>query len=107
MIKKIITTIIPVLSSMTAFTMLIAIIIYTLTNDSGHTSANPYWALLIFIPTTAFGIIGGTVSKLNQSSLWPSAICCIVGLIGCGFLIYLDKSNTLLQYEVWIDRGLL
>ena len=76
-----------ILSVFFGLTVIAAILVYANVNGSGHTAFNPYSALMVFGPVT---IVVGVV----------------VGVIGSGLLVYLDRSNTLLQYEIWIQRGM-
>lgn len=79
---------------------------YTIQNDSGHTGLDPYHALAVFVPVSIIGLIHLAVVRPFGSAGWLAASAFVVGLFGVAFLVYLDRSNTLLQYEVWIDRGM-
>lgn len=79
---------------------------YNYINKTNHTSVDPYIALLIFIPVTLIGLIEFLINLKKKSTRWLAIVSILIGLAGILLLIYLDKSNTLLQYEVWIKRGM-
>jgi peptidoglycan/LPS O-acetylase OafA/YrhL len=75
-------------------------------NASGHTSVDPYITLALFSPLAAMGAWGLLVGR--KTGL-PRKLCLtaiVLGLCGIALLVYLDRSNTLLQYEKWIERGM-
>ncbi len=79
---------------------------YTLDNQSGHTGADPYVALYVFIPVLIAGVLCGIARFRVRGSITRSVYAIVIGCIGIIFLIYLDKSSTLLQYSVWLLRGM-
>lgn len=85
---------------------LISIFSYSYINKTNHTSIDPYIALFIFIPVALIGLIELLVNLKKKSIRWLAIVSILIGLAGIILLIYLDKSNTLLQYEVWIKRGM-
>lgn len=83
------------------------IIAYTLDNESGHTGIDPYLALVVFVPAAVTGVIQLALSGSLGLPRWPGLAAVFFSVFGIGLLVYLDVSNTLLQYEVWVSRGLM
>ena len=94
------------LSVFTGFFMTGALVIYTIYNDSGHTGIDPYRLLVVFVPVAIIGLIHLCVVRSPGHHRWLAASAFTIGLLGAVFLVFLDRSNTLLQYEVWIERGM-
>ncbi len=82
---------------------ILGLVAYTVQNSSGHTSVNPYALLGVFIPLLILGLV---FYKQIQPRKWPSIISIVIGLVGIALLIYFDKADILLQYDVWIKRGM-
>ena len=82
-----------------ALIIIVALWLYVLKNNSGHTGLNLNWFYLYFIPLTLFGIIKFKKHKMTAASI-------LLGILGAGSLVYLDKTNTLLEYNIWIERGM-
>ena len=90
----------------TAILSLVALGAYTLSNESGHSGFAPYWCIAVFIPAALVGTIN-LVSSKPQATPWiPGIAALLAGIIGSAYLVYLDASNTLLPYQVWIERGM-
>lgn len=79
-------------------------ILYTITNTTGQTAFNPYWGLLFFIPQALLGIWIIFFSADKHHTYRYSAIALLVGLAGIALLVYLDTSNTLVEYNTWLQR---
>lgn len=81
-----------------------AMLAYAAGNASGHTSFNPWSLLAIFVPLLAAGILsrGWRGSSHRRSSLFAI----LIGGAGIALLTWFDLGNVLLQYEVWIRRGM-
>jgi len=79
---------------------------YAMCNESGHTGANPYLALAVFVPAAVVGVARVTAGRLWRLRAWPGLLAIAIGCAGVALLIYLDRTNTLLQYEVWLARGM-
>jgi len=75
---------------------------YWLTNDSKHTSFEPWLLLAVFIPGFVIGSTFCVVPSCRPSGAWTF----IASLLGIALLFYLDRSNSLLQYDRWIQRGM-
>jgi hypothetical protein len=95
-----------ILSTFSGLAVIAAILVYVIMNDSGHTGLNPYSALMVFGPVTIAGILHLSFIRCGGIARWCSILAVVVGIMGSGLLVYLDHSNTLLQYEVWIQRGM-
>ena len=95
-----------ILCNSAGFFTLCAILAYAAYNHSGHTGFNPYHALTVFVPIGFMGLISLLISSHSQFHQWLSVLAILIGFFGVLLLIYLDQSNTLLRYEVWIDRGM-
>jgi len=95
-----------ILSAFSGLAVIAAILVYVIMNDSGHTGLNPYSALMVFGPVTIAGILHLSFIRCCGIARWCSILAIVVGIMGSGLLVYLDHSNTLLQYEVWIQRGM-
>ncbi len=67
---------------------------------------DPYLALVVFVPVLATGSTGIVILNKRQLPLWPCVLAIAAGCIGIILLLYLDKTNTLLQYDVWLKRGM-
>ncbi|MCB1213916.1 MAG: hypothetical protein KDK66_00435 [Deltaproteobacteria bacterium] len=93
-------------SALLAFLLILAILGYTLQNTSGHTGFNPYLALWIFIPVSLIGLFNVLYTREQSPKKLPALLALTFGLLGILLLVYLDQSNTLLPYEVWIQRGM-
>jgi drug/metabolite transporter (DMT)-like permease len=83
-----------------------ALLIYAAQNHSGHTGFNPYHALVVFVPLGITGLSCLLMVPCPRRHQWLAVSAILIGLFGVMLLIYLDQSNTLLPYEVWIDRGM-
>ena len=95
-----------ILSAFSGLAVIAAILVYVIMNDSGHTGFNPYSALMVFGPVTTAGILHLSFIRCGGIARRCSILAVVVGIMGSGLLVYLDQSNTLLQYEIWIQRGM-
>ncbi len=95
-----------ILGSLLSLSVMLVIALYAINNDSGHTGLDPYLTLFLFIPTGAFGLYYYRISRDLSLHHWPGLVAIFVALAGCAVLIYLDQTNTLVQYERWIRRGM-
>lgn len=87
-------------------TAIAALAAHAVTNSSGHTSLDPWMALLVFLPVALTGLLNRlTCSEQGCRALW-GYLAIAAGLAGVLLLAYLDLSGTLLQYEAWIERGM-
>ena len=92
------------LGTLAGIILFISISVYAFDNDSGHSAASPYLALAFFIPLVVDGFLNWVFSRGTDEPLWVSLCAIITGIVGILFLVWLDKSNTLVQYEVWLVR---
>lgn len=87
--------------SVVAAVLLIALAAYERTNKSGHTGADPLWAAYLLIPT----MLLSTWSLIQRSS-YIAWIAFSIAATGIAYIIYLDRTNTLVEYHRWIKRGM-
>lgn len=92
-----------VLAALAGLVTIIGIVVFAVQNSSGHTGINPYAALVVFVPVTLIGIV---IPESSDVPEWVSIFTVVIGVAGMLLLIFLNKSNTLLQYDVWIQRGM-
>ena len=92
------------LSGIASAAAIILILLYLQINTSGHTGINPNLANLFFIPAVLAGCFN--IISRRSDRLWGGVIAAFTGVAGITLLIYLDRSNTLLQYETWFRRGM-
>ncbi len=104
--KKSATTWLLSLCSFAGLTLILAIVVYTAQNGSGHTGMNPYLGLWLFVPIALAGMVRLLVSWRAPGAKWPALASLLTGMLGIGLLAYLDITNTLLEYGVWLDRGM-
>lgn len=104
--KKNLAKVITAFATFTGIAVIGLLVLYLIQNDSGHTGFDPYLALFAFVPITIVGLAHLLVPRLRLLAGWFATLAIIVGISGMGLLVYLDRSNTLLQYEAWIERGM-
>ena len=96
--------VIPLFNLLANLFFLIAAFSYLVINKSGHTSFDPYILLIIFIPSI---LISSYYIFSSDKFISVIAILSIAtGLTGIILLMYLDFTNSLLQYDIWIKRGM-
>ena len=94
------------LGSFAGLALILAITVYAVQNKSGHTGVNPHLGLALFIPIALAGVICLLASWRSPGVKWPAIVALLTGMSGIGLLVWLDITNTLLEYGVWIDRGM-
>jgi TctA family transporter len=72
------------------------------THEGNHTGADPWMAAVVFLPSTALGIVVLKRDRFRRMAL--AAV--LIGLSGLGYLWYIDHTNTMLSYTRWIQRGM-
>lgn len=82
------------------------ILLYALQNASGHCGFSPWLSLLVFVPLLLAGILGLLRSRGDRTLRTSALLAVTIALLGVLLLVYLDVSNTLLRYEVWVVRGM-
>ncbi len=82
------------------------IVAYTVQNDSGHTGFSPYLGLAVFVPVALAGLFQIFFLRTPRAARRWGVIALLAGVIGIALLVYLDKSNTLLEYGDWCSRGM-
>jgi uncharacterized membrane protein len=93
------------LAILAAIVLIALIILYAWRNDSGHTGAEPYHSLFVFIPVALLGFFG-LISKRLRVSINTSLCALLIGIAGSGLIVYLDKTNQLVEYGRWVERGM-
>ena len=104
--KKNLAKVITAFATFTGIAVIGLLVLYLIQNDSGHTGFDPYLALFAFVPITIVGLAHLAFLRFGGLAGWFATLAIIVGISGMGLLVYLDRSNTLLQYEAWIERGM-
>jgi hypothetical protein len=96
-----------ILIALMAGIVTIAVIAINVLQDACvHTAVDPYAALAVFIPVLLVGIVEVILLKRRGLPIWPGILTTAVGCIGILLLLFLDRTNTLVQYEVWLQRGM-
>lgn len=93
-----------IIGSVLGLLLILALIAYAWTNDSGHTGIHPYRALGLYVPLAFLGgfLLG---AHQNGSREWKWGMASLlVGILGTALLFYLDFSAALLSYGLWADR---
>lgn len=80
----------------------VAIIAYAATNDSGHTSFEPW----LLSPAFVASLFAGVPALFFRRTHTPGVVVCIAGVAGLALLYFLDHGNVLVQYDRWIQRGM-
>ncbi|HOP26879.1 MAG TPA: hypothetical protein PK907_11795 [Candidatus Sabulitectum sp.] len=104
--KERLQSVIMMFSSVAGVAAIAAIVSYVLRNDSGHTGFSPYLALGIFIPASLAGLVQLLFFRAPGSARRWAVVALFTGIAGICLLVYLDLSNTLLEYGVWCRRGM-
>ena len=79
---------------------------YAASNGSGHTGWEPFASFILFVP---LAFIGGVLLALRGRFVGiarPSAFALAVGLAGVVLIVCLDRTNRLVQYDRWVQRGM-
>ena len=92
--------------SLSALLLLLGLIGLALQNESGHTSWEPRLLLLIFAPLLLAGLLTFRRDEAASALVWPARTAALIGLSGILLIGYLDRTNSLVQYERWLERGM-
>src|ERR1051326_3592190 len=65
---------------------------YIHSSNSNHTSFEPWLLVIVFIPTVVFGVVA--IGRRFVAA----------GLLAV--LTYIDRTNTMVQYDRWLSRGM-
>ena len=87
------------ISSILGFIAITVLWLYVFENGTGHTGINPNLLYFIFIPLMLLGLLKRKKDRLAMLAIG-------VAILGVTSLVYLDQTNTLLEYEIWIERGM-
>jgi hypothetical protein len=79
---------------------------YAARNDSGHTGWEPFTSFILFVPLAVIGGVLLTLRGLFVGITRPSAFALAVGLAGVILIVCLDRTNRLVQYNRWVQRGM-
>ena len=74
---------------------------YALQNHSGHTGFPLGFLYFVFYSFIFIGVLG-----LNKRHNMVAVMLMIIAILGLGSLEYFDHTNLLLEYGVWLDRGM-
>jgi len=78
---------------------------YAARNGSGHTGWEPFTSFILFVPLAIVGAICFSMRHRFAGIARPGVCALVVGLAGVALIITLDRTNRLVQYERWIQRG--
>jgi hypothetical protein len=79
---------------------------YAARNSSGHTGWEPFTSLILFVPLAVVGAVSLALRSRFTGIAGPSAFALAVGLAGVVLIVCLDRTNRLVQYDRWIQRGM-
>lgn len=85
---------------------IVLIVVYATFNSSTHTSWEPFSSLILFVPVSCFGAVSMAIGRRVRGNMLPGACALMIGLAGVGLIFYLDRTDRLVQYERWLDRGM-
>lgn len=94
-------------SSATLGVVAIALIAgYAARNSAGHTGWEPLTSLGLFVPLAAAGTVCFAL-RHRFTGIARASVCALaVGLAGVALIVALDRTNRLVQYDRWIQRGM-
>lgn len=93
-----------VLAEVVQLAVLAGLTAYAASNDSGHTGFDPYLLFTLFAPLSLLGTIVWVRDSERRSNQLAGMI--ITGLLGMALIVILDQTNTLVEYERWLKRGM-
>lgn len=70
-------------------------------SDSNHTAFEPWLLVIVFVPTVVLGLL-----SLRRNSVVAGVLALLVGLAGIATLTYIDRTNSMLQYDRWLSRNM-
>jgi len=79
---------------------------YAARNSSGHTGWEPFTSLILFVPLAVVGAVCFAMRHRFTGIARPSVYALTVGLAGVALIITLDRTNCLVQFDRWIQRGM-
>jgi hypothetical protein len=79
---------------------------YAVQNGAGHTSLDPFIALVLFVPLVFAGALGFILRRKFPGMVRVSVCALVVGVAGVALIVTLDRTNRLVQYDRWIKRGM-
>jgi hypothetical protein len=75
---------------------------YIRSSDSNHTGVDPWLLAVVFIPTVVLGV----VAVKGRRAILTGLVALLIGAGGLAMLTYIDRTNTMIYYERWLDRGM-
>jgi hypothetical protein len=78
------------------------VVAYIRASDSNHTSFEPWVLVVIFVPT----LVVGFVAIWERRSVLAGVLALLIGVAGLAILTYIDRTNTMVQYDRWLSRGM-
>ncbi len=74
---------------------------YIRASDSNHTAFEPWLLVAVFIPTIVFGAV-----VISRRQFVAGVVAISIGASGLALLTYIDRTNTMVQYDRWLSRGM-
>jgi hypothetical protein len=74
---------------------------YIHSSNSNHTSFEPWLLVIVFIPTVVFGVVA-----IGRRFVAAGLLAMLIGASGLAVLTYIDRTNTMVQYDRWLSRGM-
>ncbi len=79
---------------------------YAAGNRAGHSGWEPFTALFLFIPIALLGA-GSCLKRQKCAGVARASVCAVaIGLGGIALIVTLDRTNRLVEYERWLNRGM-
>ena len=70
-------------------------------SDSNHTGFEPWLLVSVFLPTVVLGVLA-----FGRRFIVAGLLAMLLGAVGMAVLTYIDRTNTMVQYERWLSRGM-
>ena len=86
--------------------LMVAMLRMALQNTSGHTGWEPLTSLACFGPLLLCGAGALFLARQDKRLARPAVTAVVLGLVGVVMIAWLDRTNTLVQYERWMERGM-
>jgi hypothetical protein len=79
---------------------------YAAHNGSGHTGWEPFTSFILFVPLALMGAVSFALRRRFTGIVRPGVIALAMGVTGMALIIYLDRTNRLVQHDRWVQRGM-
>ena len=73
---------------------------YIHASDSNHTAFEPWLLVALFVPTIVMGLV------VIKRHIMVAVLLITIGSSGLAVLTYIDRTNTMVQYDRWLSRGM-